>query len=368
LEAIAQIEKQRDAMKALDISYVQTVMIGDKKYLSKNSAIFDGNLFMVTNGVTEFSFDGENGWVGHAQSPKNKLKRLTKISLHSSDPALTYPYWNLAYFDAAGIYAPVFMSEVAEFASLEPLALRYLDESDPTSVEKEGQNLRVTFYVADRYLVNASKVDEEYIRKQIFNGVNPDQFAKREFAGFKRMRAMVPKRKVSMLLDSTRGFSVTEREDWTAAGQRICKVKTENWKLYESAGVWLPGRCVIEFFTTPTSFAEFADKPLQTTTLELDSAEFGRRNAEFVLGNTSAYKAGGTEVIDRGRPETVASGYTALTMQTVSADGSKLRVSALSAADNMAQVRRRRILVISALLASLVILPAVFIFRIKRKH
>ena len=294
-----QLEKQRAAMKALYIEYYEILSGGPyRDYTETNAAYFEGNRFTIWNKDREYSFDGKFAWVGGKQGPfQNSKARLTKfLPSDSSDSGLTYLYWKLSYFDAASIYAPAYLTEVNQFSSLKPLALHYLEQSDATKIEQDGENFRITFYVDDSFLINRRKTDPVRFKKTIENNPNTAEFKTKELETLKRLQSMDPKRTVSLVLDSQHGYAVAERDDRTAAGQRIAHFQTENWKFYEDAGIWLPERCVVSYYATPYTFEEFADQPLQKLTIDLNLAEFGERSNEFAFSETPKYASSAESV------------------------------------------------------------------------
>lgn len=361
------LEKQRAAMKMLYVEYSDTLFRSNRIFTNKTTAYFQGNRFTASNDEREYSFDGKNAWIGGravymGRSPFSLEKFLPG---DSSDKELTYLYWKLSYFNAAGIYAPAFLTEVNDFSSLEPLVLHYAANSDATTVRREGDNFSITMHTDDDYLNNERKRDLVHYRKLLDNGANPPEYINKALANVRRLQAMVPKRTVSMLLDSQHGYSVAERKEWTAAGQLIACFQADNWKFYENAGIWLPGRCVVINYATPYTFEVFSDQPLQTNVFELTRAEFGERNEKFVFSEKSKYKQSGTQIADRTLPEARDRGN-GLVVFTVGASGDLLRASASLAAHEANPVRRTIIICILLVLGTAPL--AAFIIRNARKR
>jgi hypothetical protein len=204
------------------------------------------------------------------------------------------------YLDAAGIYAPAYSDEVERFSGLEPLALHYLAESDSPKVETVGDNVRVTFQVKDRWLANAQQFDVERVRKQADNGANTPAFVASEVERVKRWQGMNPTRTVALLLDSKHGYAVAEREEWTAAGQRIVRIVSDDWQHYAAPDIWLPSRCVAFYYTHPLFLAEFSDEPIATVTHQLQHVEFGKKDIPFALQGSAPTPGKPTmRIIDR---------------------------------------------------------------------
>jgi hypothetical protein len=119
-----------------------------------------------------------------------------------------------------------------------------------------------------------------------------------EVAHLEKMQAMVPKRTVSMLLDSKHGYAPLEREDRTAQGQLITRFRVEEWKYFSNAAIWLPAKCVVSHFTHPYRFDEFRETPVQTILINLKKVDFAPRKTEFVMISDPRYRVAGTEIHD----------------------------------------------------------------------
>jgi hypothetical protein len=107
------------------------------------------------------------------------------------------------YLDAAGIYAPGYISEVERISSLEPLALHYLENGDSAKAEAVGEMLRVTFQVADE-LANWQRIEIEKRRSDL-QGVTLPTGVAAEIADVKKLKALKPTRTVVILLDPKHG-------------------------------------------------------------------------------------------------------------------------------------------------------------------
>ena len=90
----------------------------------------------------EVAFEGQTIW-------RRNTDKVSKCSLADAPGLLVPRLVRWPYLDAAGIYAPEYVSELGRFSNLEPLALHYLEHSEPTKIEAVGGNLRVTFQVED---------------------------------------------------------------------------------------------------------------------------------------------------------------------------------------------------------------------------
>ena len=170
-------------------------------------------------------------------------------------------------------------SRTGAVSSLEPLVLHYLEQGDLTKVETLGENVRVTFQVKDRWLAIARETDPERLRKNLEGTPNSPHFIAEQVANLERLQTMAPMRVVAFLLDPRHGYGVAEREEWTAAGQRIVRIQSEDWKYYESVGIWLPSRCVASYYAHPLTLSEFSDQPILTITHQLRLVEFGQEHS-----------------------------------------------------------------------------------------
>jgi len=286
-EALAQLEKQKAAMRAIYLEFTEsrrgTVNTYTGDVVPSYSAYFDGNQFRQRQHPPgqdyERAFDGENVYNDEAGALS-----ISKTSVAAADSGWVFRFVEWPYLDAASIYAPIYISELDRFSSPEPLVLHYQQQSDSTKVESVGENLRVTFQVADRWLARVRQLDAEKYRRDLERAPNTPQYVASEMEHVKRLKAMKPTRTVAFLLDPKHGYGVAEREEWTAAGQRIVRIQSSDWKFYEGAGIWLPSRCVATYYTSPYWLNDFSDQSVLTVTNELKLVEFGKKNIPFVLG------------------------------------------------------------------------------------
>ena len=125
------------------------------------------------------------------------------------------------------------------------------------------------------------KVDLDEYQRHLDRTPNTKEWIAQEIDNVKRFKAMKPIRKVSLLLDAKHGYAVAERDEWTAAGQHIGHIVSEDWKFYDAPGIWLPGRCVASYYTEPYGLKDFAKEPVHTETHELKRVEFGTKEIAF---------------------------------------------------------------------------------------
>lgn len=333
------LEKQRTALRLLYIEYEQTVFVNNLESTSTNSVCFQGNRFFIKNGDqdSEVSFDGDVMWTAESR-PTHVMLRKTSLT---NTARLTELYWKLPYFEAAGIYCPMYPWELGQSSFLEPAALKFVENSDSTEIVQEGANLRVTCYVDDWVLVNIQKTNLETFRKTLENSPTGSESISNQLDILERAQKLIPKRKISMLLDSKHGYALAERADWTADGQLIARFNSEEWEYFEQAGLWLPGRCLVSYFTKPYLLDKFSAEPVRKLVVNLKSAEFAERKIEFTLSKAPKYTVGGTILLDDGFTTTTGNGLKTPVMLTVTADGRLLQKSASLAQGEISTGMRR---------------------------
>ena len=216
--------------------------------------------------------------------------------------------------------------------------------------------MRVTFQVKDRWLAIARETDPERLRKNLEGTPNSPHFIAEQVANLERLQTMAPMRVVAFLLDPRHGYGVAEREEWTAAGQRIVRIQSEDWKYYESVGIWLPSRCVASYYAHPLTLSEFSDQPILTITHQLRLVEFGQKSIQFALD----YKKAGSFIIDRTLPEALAAPDRRV-IYTVAADGTLLRGIAV----NVSRELNRRWFVFWFIVINVVVLGAFIIAKVR---
>src|SRR5881392_307583 len=150
-----QWEKQKVALRAVYIEFTETSrgILTNWDYVAAPaySAYFAGSHIYQHERIPgagyagyerEVAFDGQTIW-------RRNTDEVSKCSLADAPALLSSRLVRWPYLDAAGIYAPEYISELGRFSSLEPLALHYLKHSEPTKVEAVGENLRLTFQLDD---------------------------------------------------------------------------------------------------------------------------------------------------------------------------------------------------------------------------
>jgi RNA polymerase sigma factor (sigma-70 family) len=281
----AELDKQKAALQTVYFEFTETTRGTIKTY---NHAIvpyyfgyFDRNRFYQRKKDAErddeVAFDGKTEWVGTSHD-------ITK-QLHADHSQLerSYRWRNWPYLEAASIYAPAYIAEEEQFASLEPMLLRDLKRSEATKVEAVGENLRVTVRVEDHVLAALGRIDLAEYQRDLESRPNTKQYIADEIAETKRLRALKPTRTIAFLLDARHGYQVAEREEWTAAGEHIGRIQSDGWKFYQGPGIWLPSRCVATYYTHPWRLDEFSDQPVHISTHELKRVEFGKKDIPFAL-------------------------------------------------------------------------------------
>jgi carboxypeptidase Q len=296
------LEKQKAAMRAIYLEFIErsrgNLTNWDYGATSVYTAYFAESHFYrqeqpsssYEHYKNEVAFDGQTIW-------RRSVDRVTQCSVADA-PAIYSIYARLfpwPFLDAAGIYAPTYSAELGRFSSLEPLALHYLERSEPTRIEAVDGKLRVTFQVEDE-MANVQWTILEEQRKNLQGRVpSKGDAAGREDAP----RLKSPTRAVVFLLDPKHGYGVAEREEWNVAGQRIGNIQSEDWKFYKDVGIWLPNRCVASYYARPRNFvSEYSERPIHFVTNELKRVEFGEKAIPFTFDQTKS----GNHIFDRSTP------------------------------------------------------------------
>lgn len=323
IEVRAQLEKQRKALRTVYIEFEKTMVRNGGDVSFTNTAYFDGDRFRV-KAPSDVSFDGEMLWLVSERLKRPSILRKTQIrNTTETTPSFNELYWRLPYFEAAGIYFPPYPKDVRAFESLEPIVLRFLENSDPFEIMPEGANLRLRFSVDDWVLLNSREIDQVMFQKQLSGMPISPEMISNEVSSLQNARAMVPKRTVSMLLDSNHSYFPLEREDRSADGGLIARYGVEEWKYFADVTLWFPTKCVVSYFTNAFQPESVLRSPVQTIQINLKNAEFTARKTEFVLINTAKYRVAGTEVHDETISNSV-DGVRRPVMLTIAADGTLL--------------------------------------------
>ncbi len=135
--------------------------------------------------------------------------------------------------------------------------------------------------MVDPQIVEIQKLDLDEYQRRLQRTPNTKEWIAQEIENVKRFKAMKPIRKVSLLLDAQHGYAVSERDEWTAAGEHISHIVSEDWRFYEGPGIWMPSRCVASYYTEPYGLKDFSKEPVHTETHELKRIEFGKKEIAF---------------------------------------------------------------------------------------
>jgi hypothetical protein len=314
----------------------------------------------------EISFDGERVYMGHPG--RNDFKGwVTRARVDDpTDSIRSIRLVNFGYLEASGFYAPATMAEMRDIPGIDSLVLHDVAQSETTKVETSDGKLRVTVLIPDAILLAAQKLklkeEEKKLKRSADLRASDPRFTNfpaidvaKEMEALKRQQQANPKRKISFLLDPARGYAVVEREDWTAAGQRISRIEPGEWTHYQERSLWWPKRCVATYYTIPLSMTTFSDQPMLTITYELGGLSFRGQGApaqvEYALDKTQEYLQAGTHVMDRNTPGALKNpNHEAV--YVVQPDGKALRNRALEASAEAHRIPR---LIQLALVAMLVV-------------
>lgn len=264
--------------------------------------------------------------------------------------------------DYAGFYMPQQIAELDRFRSLESLVLQNVEKCLALTIETNSEKLILTMLIPDPLITRAKEINIEQLKKdKIGLNLKLDTISN-QVANLQAMQTLVPTRKVIFTLSSKQNYSVLQRDDFTADGKKILSIKNNNWQFYPAAedGIWLPSRSVANYYTERYYLSGFADKPLLTVTCDLADISFGRnKDIAFRLD----YKDVGSLIVDR------SSSYAATqqehyVMYKVAAGGAQLLDTAMSIKSETAP---SHIWVIRAILATLLVLPVIFVVRKLRR-
>ncbi len=266
-EVLRQLEKQRSSLRAVYLESTETCTgtLANWDYSPRmtTSVDFRGGFFYRRENydADHKTYDNEATFDGQTIERRDTGGTIRKCALLDVSTLGARPFrW--PYLEAAGIWAPDYGAQLGRFTALEPAALHYAAEGDLTKVERVGDDVRVTFRISD-------------------------DMAAEQRAGLDPPRADIKAtRTATFLLDAKHGYAVAESEQWNVLGQRVSHMHCENWKIYDSAGIWLPGRCVTAYYARPRLFIDEAStQPIHTVTCELKRVEFGENDIAFRLDN-----------------------------------------------------------------------------------
>ena len=299
--------------------------------------------------VDEATFESNIYCFGSPASRWMRSASLTKAQVDdATDPIQNSRLTRFPYFEAANVYAPDTMSEMSTKPGVQSLLLHYLELSDSTTIDRLGQQLRVTVRIPDKELLMSIEMDVETERKRLErqnSAIQEDRMniplldVDEHLDAWRKRQTKIPKRTVTFLLDEQHGCRILEREEWTADGERIVHVVADRWEYYQRADVWLPRRCVSTYYTFPGNLTHFSDKPVLMLTNELTRIAFGLRGDVIQrLDQRDDYRKPGTRVTDRTSAEARARSNHQVTFR-VAADGTLLREAAYRASGEMTTSR-----------------------------
>ncbi len=269
-------------MRTIYLEYVESFGGPDTNYnhrvTPRYADYFDGARF--NNHELTPGFDYETAFDGRSIWSRRKGDRLgvRQRPLAEAVASIRFRLVDWPFLEAAGLYAPDFPSELEHFSSLEPFVSHCLDQGDPIRIEVVGDNLRVTVETEDLLIAHVQKVNIDQYRSELKRTPNAPDWISRELANVQRMQAMKPTRTISLLLDASHGYAVAERDEWTAEGQKIVHVESDEWQFHGGAGIWLPNRCVASYYTAPSFGSDvYSTEHILVVTNELQRVEFGKQ-------------------------------------------------------------------------------------------
>jgi hypothetical protein len=250
-------------------------------------------------GVIEFSFDGDffyKGTFGY----EDEAPMLQKFKLSdSTETDFWRSIFGLPFLDLAGFYTPSRAADISVQSRVEPLPLFYLKTGKLTQALETNGNMYLSFEIPDPALtaLRAIGLPQEEARGRR-NSIGNAQASNR-LERIKTALRMEPKREVTLVLGINYGYGMLEREERTFDGRLIARTETHDWKYYDSAGIWLPSRCDISWFTGETTLQGFADQPLHVITADLAKADFNQKRPKALFTLTPKYTQPGTIIADR---------------------------------------------------------------------
>jgi hypothetical protein len=349
------LERQAAAMKRFQMDYselkagegVSSHYLGPTMY----SLRFDANHFKIrveeldgsdqSRIIHEDAFDGETFYSGDTYRPLSENRPATLTTYSPGDATDEEELREIfsaysSYLETAGFYLPLRILDLNGFRALQSLVLHEANEGDSTKVERVGGQIRISVHTLDPLVLRARSIDLGNFRKGMELRRFPATTILENISAMKEMQDMDKWHTVIFTLDPTRGYAVLARDDFAPTGQMAVHVETEQWKYFETVGVWLPGKCVKSYYTGRFLYSGFSNQPRSTVTYELKRVEFGiQKNEPFTVN----YRTPRATVIDRSTPGALKTpGH--IIVYTVSPDGTLLRNAAGVVVKDMGQKRR----------------------------
>jgi hypothetical protein len=343
IEAGEQLEKQSRAMEAIYLEFEETREPVDADHpLAKKEYVvyFEGVQFYErrhtvvseaggeqTTQDMERSFDGSLAYTGDPrQAARSRVPILKIYSItDKTDPDRFKFMFPFPYLDAAGFYAPQFLSDLSGVSYVQPLVLFYLNRWKSTQVKNVNGNISVRALVPEI----------------VYKDQNP----------------VIRIRNISLLLDPKHGYAVAERDELSDTGQLLSHVQSKDWKYYEDAKIWLPSLCVETYYSSSGRLTEVSETPICSITLRLHEVKFGHQDISFDLASAPTYREAGTQVSDRAVPEALTQPLHQV-LYTVAANGKLLRVAVAGV------MSRSRFVVVFLVIIALP--PIIFLLRQRR--
>jgi hypothetical protein len=372
---IEALEKQAAAMREIYVQFSETRlgtnMVGGRR-TTEHRFYADGRSFRDQSEklaqvgesaahILDVSFDGEHLFVGAHTGTKLIPAMLQKQSIiDESDPNFSKKGWEVNYLEAAGFYFPQRVSELVDFYSIEPLVLRYSKQAESMAISSNRSDVAVTCRVPDNVVIAARKMDmdkyEAYLRKTY--QASPEMVTN-ELTVYEHLRDLPPIRVVTLTLDGTHGYAVSEHREMTSDGRLILSIHCSDWKHHKEKDIWLPGTCSAFYYANEFGFTAFANTPIWTNLLSLKHVEFrAHGDTVFSLDRDPFYKQPGVAVADHTLPE-ASTQILHQVVFTVGGDGTLLRASADSVIPELRNSRFRLVML------AILMVPLVAVFWLK---
>lgn len=230
----------------------------------------------------ELSFDGSVFYAGNRRDNYGKPSVAKYLGDNSDDSrAGAISRTPCQFLSASGFYVP---STPVEWkaSSIDSIVLHYLKVGKLLEQASDGPFLRLTFEIPDPIIKQAQQIDL-HLKTRETRGENPKQIEEKR-SRFRNVASLEPTRRVQLLVDPSKGYAITRRDDFTKDGRRIQSIEAQELLRRSESPIWLPSTCKVEDYVAVMPFLEgFSDQPVQTVTLTLEEISFERRSIPFAI-------------------------------------------------------------------------------------
>lgn len=263
------------------------------------------------------------------------------------------------YFEVAGFRLPRKVAQM-KGGCLTSFVLDCLDggEINRVAMDEAKSLLTLDVTIPDPVVTDSKTTDLDLLAEEMKqNAAKPAEIEAR-IGVLRKLRASGRKRRIDLLLDVSKDYSLVSRVESTLDGKVIYEVKASDFRRHGEAGVWLPDNGSIKTFVRDTELAEgFQSDPNRTDVVHLERVGFQpRSDISFVLDYGP-----GAMIVDRSSKEAKASPAGEVKyVQPASPD--QLRRAA-----EAGRPRRRFLIFNIALLALIILSSLVWRYRSKKR-